>query len=72
MVSRTAESAQGSEKDGRPPCAASAVPAATATASTSVVAMATVRGRRGGASPELSVAWSSGKLRRPMPVVPPP
>ncbi|GGV95308.1 hypothetical protein GCM10015535_62460 [Streptomyces gelaticus] len=61
MDSRTAESSQLFENDSRPPWAATAVPAATA--STSMVAIATVRRRRGGGpSPLPSPACSSGKL----------
>ncbi|WP_327247526.1 hypothetical protein [Streptomyces sp. NBC_01320] len=54
-VSRTAESSHDFENDSTPPCTATVVPAATAR--TSMVAMTTVRRRRGGApSPLPSVA----------------
>lgn len=67
---RTAESSQDSENDSRPLLTATPVPVATAR--TSSVATATVRRRRrGDVPPRSSGAWASGKLWRPMSVVPP-
>ncbi|WP_405891608.1 hypothetical protein [Streptomyces sp. NBC_01527] len=66
--SRTADPSQDLENDNRTPCAVTAVPAATPR--TSMVAMTTVRRRRGRELfPFGRVAKSSGKLWRPMSVV---